>query len=132
MPWIYFKTGNFCMDYLLTLIILYETDHTENFIDTKLLTFLYYLINYVRYLNCIPKPIQKNKMFLWNINAPDYGQFQRWPRSQRVKDKYLVTRNEHVQYESSFLKIGQMSRSKGEVLIYRSYHKEGSCEISRL
>ena len=46
-----------------------------------------------------------NKMHLWNTNPPYNGKFQRWPRSQGqipwYQYKDLVTRNAHVQYESS-------------------------------
>ena len=70
----------------------------------------------------------KNKMCLWNTNAPDNGLFQIWSRSQRqilwYQYKYRVTRNAHVKYKSSnfyyfvmnnVLFKYQMSRSKGFV-----------------
>ena len=64
-------------------------------------------------------------------------------QNHKDKDKYLFTRRkvDYVQYGRScvhylesrnivnFLKIGQMSGSKG---INRAYHKEKSCEISKL
>ena len=44
-------------------------------------------------------------MCLWNTNVPDNGRFQIWLKSQGqipwYQYKDLVTRNAHVQYESS-------------------------------
>ena len=61
--------------------------------------------------------LSSNRMCLWiNANAPDNGQFQRWLRSQGKISWYqsedLVTRNAHVQYESSYIYLKKMKPRK--------------------
>ena len=85
-------------------------------------------------------------MCLCNTNAPDNGQFQRSPRSEgqiswfqskdTVTKKFMCNMKALILMMSDviFLKIGQMSRSKGLVPTEISYQKDYTylCEISKL
>ena len=76
------------------------------------------------------RKVIKNNICLWNTNAPDNCQFQRWPRSQGhifwYQWKDLVTRNDCVQYGSSFIYILEvMTNVKVKKLVptERIYHR---------
>ena len=105
----------------------------------------FHLVLHISEQDWSPQNIYNNKMCLWNTNAPNDGQFQRWPRSQGQIHGYqledLVTRNAHVQFKALVLTVQkyiarlniskngsnsrvQVTRSKIMVPTERSYDRK--------